>query len=256
MMTIPEESLSFKSPKTQQNLALFKLGRQIYALPVEVIVQIIPLVTIMPLPQAHAAVRGLINVRGTLTPVVSLSNLLGLPEPELRLHTPILLVKYRNYTLGTIVEDVVDVLAVTSREVESSDEILPETLQNNTALVALANTAKGTIFILDLARLLGDGLNEDLLEELETITTPAGEKAKAGGAPVSASANAAIPEKHSPPATELPLTNPPGKAIVKAGNKDRKIKSHIRESTPLSEGEGENLEPDPKLDTSAVTNEG
>jgi purine-binding chemotaxis protein CheW len=236
MITKTEEPIPFKTSEAHQNLALFKLGRQIYALPVEDIVQIIPLVAIVRLPKAHQAVLGLINVRGTLTPVVSLSNLLGLPEPELRLHTPILLVRYRNYTLGTIVDDVVDVLAVATQDVEGSNDILPETLRNNSALVRLANTAKGTIFILDIARLLGDRQNEELLEALHTISALDEKKTETV---LPAHASIEIFEEHEHPADTQLLSLPSANTSMKTEKKNRK------KSASASASESDTLKSDP-----------
>lgn len=241
MIPAIEESfpLITTASETRQDLALFKLGQQMYALPVEVIVQIIPLVTIIRLPQAHRAILGVIDVRGALTPVVSLASLLGLPELVLRLHTPILLVRHRNYTLGMIVEDVVDVMTVTGQEVESSDDIIPETLRNNTALVALANTARGTIFILDIAHLLGESLDREL-ETIGTTITPEVNKAETAVPPAPSS----IPEKYSPPSVELP----PSPAQMKTETNGRKEKSDMQTGDPAPGGSNDDLKPDPKLD--------
>ena len=73
----PENSVAWR------NLVTFRLGQQTCALPIEPIVQIIPMVTITRIPQVNhtvkgpalsadvpSAVEGVINVRGATVPVV------------------------------------------------------------------------------------------------------------------------------------------------------------------------------------------
>lgn len=240
-MTIAEKYVPSQTREEQQILVLFTLGRQIYALPVEVVAQIIPMVTILQMPQADAAVRGLINVRGMLIPVVSVSHLLGLPEIELRLHTPILLVKYSNLTLGIIVEDVVDVLAVTSREVESSVDILPQTLKNNGALVGLINSAKGTVFLLDIVRMFEGRENQTVLEVIKTVATSNGIK-REDAAPAITSPEASQETETS---TAVPMASSPRKkTAVKNRKKGRMAEPQDQESPSAEAGKGNSAETD------------
>ena len=64
----------------QWNLVAFRLGEQVYALPIESVVQIIEMVMITPVPLAASSLQGMINVRGATVPVVNLRCHLGLPR--------------------------------------------------------------------------------------------------------------------------------------------------------------------------------
>lgn len=57
---------------------LFDLGFQKYSLPFQVVDEILPAAELLPVPNAHTAMEGLIDVRGDLLPVFSLSSLLKL----------------------------------------------------------------------------------------------------------------------------------------------------------------------------------
>lgn len=60
----------------------FQMANQEYALPIDVIQEVIRAVTATKLPSAPAFLAGVINLRGKVTPLVSLRTLLGLPPDE------------------------------------------------------------------------------------------------------------------------------------------------------------------------------
>jgi len=137
-----------------RNLVAFRLGRQTYALPIEPIVQIIEMVAITSIPQVNPAVEGVINVRGTAVPVVSLRCQLGLPEAKLQLHTPIILVQTGERMVGLIVDQVADVFNIGADQIARPKDILPDGLGDVPLLQGLMHTSQGTVLLLDLEHLL------------------------------------------------------------------------------------------------------
>lgn len=152
-MTSDTLSESIINNDGENNFIVFKLNQQLLALSVDYVVQIIPMVTIDPLPEADKVIEGLINVRGESVVVVNLRRRLGLPEIELGLHTPILLTKLENYTMGLIVDDVVDVLSFSEEDIVQSETILPEGLGEITVLTGVIQKEIGTILLVNIDRL-------------------------------------------------------------------------------------------------------
>jgi len=73
---------------------LFQLGGDRYALPVNQVIEVLPLVEIKSIPLAPPGVSGIFNYRGTPVPVIDISQMtIGRPA-ELKLSTRIVLVKY------------------------------------------------------------------------------------------------------------------------------------------------------------------
>jgi chemotaxis signal transduction protein len=138
---------------SRQDLLKFRLGRQSYALPVEPIKQIIPMVTITPIPQVSTVVEGIINVHGTAVPVVNLARHLGLPAVDLRLYTPILLVQAGECTIGLIVDEVTDVSSLPIDQIVHPADILPEGLGEVPVLRGVAYGGDGMVSLLDLDHL-------------------------------------------------------------------------------------------------------
>lgn len=138
---------------SQQSFLVFRLNQQFYALSVDFVVQIVPMVTIKPLPRADKIIEGLINVRGESVVVVNLCRRLGLPEEELGLHTPILLVRVHERVVGLVVDEVSDVLSLSLEDVVHSNEILPDGLGEIAVLLGVVQHEVGTIFMIDIDHL-------------------------------------------------------------------------------------------------------
>ena len=148
------------SRNAQRNLVAFQLGKQVYAMPIDIILQIIEMVTITPIPQVNSVVAGAINVRGEALPVINLRRYLGLPERELELHTPIILVQVQNpdaesvrQKIGLIVDEVIDVLSMLDDHVTPLPDILPEELRNAPIVQGLVHTSYGMVVLLELNEL-------------------------------------------------------------------------------------------------------
>lgn len=109
---------------------LFHLGQDRYVLDVRQVIEVLPLLGIMAMPQAPIEVAGLCNHRGTLVPVIDLSQvMLGRPAQR-RLHTRIVLAKYSDdsdvtRSLGLIVEKVTETLQREATDFNSSGVSLP-----------------------------------------------------------------------------------------------------------------------------------
>jgi purine-binding chemotaxis protein CheW len=149
------------------NLVAFRLNEQLYALPIEPIVQIVEMVTITPLPQVNHAMRGIINVHGTAVPVLDLRQHLGLADAGLRLHTPIILVKAKERQVGLIVDQVTSVMNVPVDRIAHPADVLPPELGQAPLLRGLAHTEAGMVLLLDLEHLFE--INSNSLAAVQSL---------------------------------------------------------------------------------------
>lgn len=100
----------------------FALGREEYGLPVLKVREIIKVMDITQVPQVPPHVRGVINLRGKVIPVVDLRLKFGLPPRDYTERTCIIVVEVelqgRRVMLGMIVDYVSEVLNITNDEIE------------------------------------------------------------------------------------------------------------------------------------------
>lgn len=93
-------------------LAVFQLDGQRYGLEVQAVERVFPVVAISDLPGAPEVIRGAVNVRGRVFPVVDLRVRFGQPALTLRLSDRLLLVRTRRRHLGLLTDEVQGVISV------------------------------------------------------------------------------------------------------------------------------------------------
>ncbi len=106
-------------PEEEIRICLFSIGEDLYAIPVEMLTEIIILQKIFPVPTTPPHVLGVINLRGNIIPIVDIR-----PALELSLKAipgQIAIMKYDSLNLGIVVDNVYEVVGVP----ESSVRILP-----------------------------------------------------------------------------------------------------------------------------------
>jgi len=100
-----------QAPKSQQFLT-FLLEDQEYGLEIFKIREIQGYSPITPIPNVPAHVRGVMNLRGTVLPVVDLRMKFHLPTVEYNKYTVIVIATVGEKTVGLLVDAVSDVLTV------------------------------------------------------------------------------------------------------------------------------------------------
>jgi chemotaxis-related protein WspB len=131
---------------------LFHLDKDRYLLNARQVIEVLPLIRILRVPQAPREVAGLFNYRGTFVPAVDLTQvMLGRPSRQ-RLHTRLIVVSYTDgggaaQHLGLIAERVTETLERASDDFSASGLTLPH-------LGLVATDAKGLAQIIEVGQLL------------------------------------------------------------------------------------------------------
>ena len=104
----------------------FQLAREEYGLEILKVREIIGLMEITRVPRTREFVRGVINLRGKVIPVVDLRLKFGLPEQEYTERTCIVVVQVnrRNgpISMGIVVDGVVEVLTLAATDIEDTPD--------------------------------------------------------------------------------------------------------------------------------------
>lgn len=93
-------------------ICLFSIGEDIYAIPIEILIEIIISQKIFPIPTTPSHVLGVINLRGNIVPIVDIRQLLSLPQQSVP--GQIAIVKHGSIMLGIAVDNVSDVISIPS----------------------------------------------------------------------------------------------------------------------------------------------
>jgi purine-binding chemotaxis protein CheW len=90
----------------QEQYIEFAIESEQYAIRIEDIHEIIKMQTITEIPNAMHYVKGVINLRGKIVPVISLRNLFNLDEKQYSKNTRIVVVHHLEESVGIIVDRV------------------------------------------------------------------------------------------------------------------------------------------------------
>ncbi len=96
----------------------FFLGREEYAIEILKVQEIIGLMSITPVPNMPSYIRGVLNLRGKIIPVMDLRSRFGLPPVEDTTETCIVVVQEGQYRMGTVVDKVSEVADIDGANIE------------------------------------------------------------------------------------------------------------------------------------------
>lgn len=143
---------------SEVELLSFRLAEEEYSVDIMSVREIRGWTRATPLPHAPAHVRGVINLRGTVLPVVDLSVRLGMAPVEGDARNVIIVVQVGTQTAGLLVDAVSDILALPRSELQNPPELAADTAQN--FIEALTIVEGRMIRVLDLTAVLPDDAAE------------------------------------------------------------------------------------------------
>ena len=98
-------------PEEEIRVCLFSIGEDSYAIPVDLLTEIIVPQKIFPVPTTPSHVLGIINLRGNIVPVVDIRQTLSLPQQS-GSAGQIAVIKHGALTIGIVVDSVFEVTSV------------------------------------------------------------------------------------------------------------------------------------------------
>jgi purine-binding chemotaxis protein CheW len=103
------------------------IDEDVFAIPVEAVLEILDMRRISRIPEAPPSMLGLIDLRGRSVPVLDLRTKLGLPRIAATDSTRILVIEAgisgRQLVLGLVADRVIEVLAMSDRDIEPAPDI-------------------------------------------------------------------------------------------------------------------------------------
>jgi chemotaxis signal transduction protein len=141
-------------PEEEVRICLFSIGEDLYAVPVEMLTEIIISQKIFPVPTTPPHVLGVINLRGNIVPIVDIRSALSLPRKS----TPgqIAIIKQGIVVIGIVVDNVSEVIAVPLSSVLAvpADAGGPAGKGRSRFLKSIIQRQGGVAALLDIDRIL------------------------------------------------------------------------------------------------------
>lgn len=145
-------------------LVVFTLDAQMYALPLARVRQVVRMVEVTPLPKAPDIVLGVIDVQGNILPVMSMRKRFGHSEPETSLSSQLIVADTANRNVALVVSSVTGVIERRAEEITEAEKIVPGAQY----VEGMTKLEGGILFIHDIDRFLSkkeDQRLDDLLAQ-------------------------------------------------------------------------------------------
>jgi len=150
------ESKSEKALRREGKYLTFTLAGEEYGAGILKIKEIIGIIAITPVPQTPDYVKGVINLRGKVIPVIDLKLKFGMPPIEYTERTCIIIIEIKkeagHILVGFLVDAVSEVLNIKEADIEDTPNF--GTLLNTDFILGMAKSGGAVKILLDIDRVM------------------------------------------------------------------------------------------------------
>jgi purine-binding chemotaxis protein CheW len=147
-----------KAVEATEHLVTFFLSDEEYGIDVRLVQEIIRVTEVTQVPRAPEFIKGVINLRGRIIPVIDLKRKLGLGEVAIATKTRVVVVRLRDRLVGLLVDGASQVLKVPVSTIEAAPDEVVEIDANY--IRGVAKLVERLIILVDLPKILGADLRE------------------------------------------------------------------------------------------------
>jgi purine-binding chemotaxis protein CheW len=145
----------------------FALGSEEYGLEILKVREIIGYMEITAVPQTPSYVKGVINLRGQVIPVIDLRTKFGMETAKITEETCIIVVEInqssRKFSTGIVVDHVQEVLDIDGESIESAPQF--DSTVNTDFILGMGKVGDTVKILLDIDKVLGNSGIDKLAQE-------------------------------------------------------------------------------------------
>jgi len=135
----------------------FQLAQEVYGLEILAVREIIGLLEITRVPRTPDFIRGVINLRGRVIPVIDLRLKFGMEATAATEQTVVIVVQCRlgdrTLTMGVLVDLVLEVLSIEAGQIEPPPDLGAASIEGQ-FIRGVGKAGERVVFLLDIARVL------------------------------------------------------------------------------------------------------
>lgn len=139
----------------EMQVVVFKLGCEEYAMDILNVQEIIRLLNITRIPRTREYVEGVVNLRGSIIPLINLHTKFSIEVGQAEEERRIIVCQFDDVKAGIIVDEVLEVIRLHTAQIEEVDELHASINADNIKGIAKVNDR--LLIMLDMKKiLLGD----------------------------------------------------------------------------------------------------
>ena len=133
----------------------FNLGEECYGVDILRVREIKGYSAVTKIPNTPAHIKGVLNLRGTIVPIVELRTKFGMPTVEYTAFTVIILVVVRDKVIGLVVDSVSDVLNIDKKDIQPPPQFGANV--DVSFMSGIGKSGEKLVALLNMEHLLVDG---------------------------------------------------------------------------------------------------
>jgi purine-binding chemotaxis protein CheW len=149
-----EEQEDIDAEGLENKYLSFYLDSVLYGISIKDVIEIVKVVPTTPMPDLPHYVKGIINLRGEVMPIVDVNLRFGKMEKEYNDRTCYIIVNVAGKSAGVVIDEVAEVADLEPAEIKP-----PPTFSaagQGSYVTGVAKTENGTLLVLDLRRILAE----------------------------------------------------------------------------------------------------
>lgn len=164
MTDIVENTMEIEEDTQKDRFLTFSLGKESYGIEIKYVIEIIGIQSITEIPELPEYVRGIINLRGKIIPVLDVRLRFKKEPKEYNDRTCVIVVDIEEVSIGLIVDRVAEVITIPEEEMVDP----PQTNRglSNRYIKKIGKIGNDVKLLLDCEKLLTENELEDLSEAL------------------------------------------------------------------------------------------
>ena len=161
----------FMEEQTEEDLQkgqfmTFQTGREYFGIGISYINEIIQMQPITAVPEVEDYIKGLINLRGKIIPVIDIRVRFKMEPLEYTDRTCIIVINVKSMVIGIIVEKIAEVVTITDDDIVPPPSLGRRDSEQNKYVYGLARIGDSIKLLLDPEKLVKDA-DIEALEELQ-----------------------------------------------------------------------------------------
>jgi len=140
------------SPGPVQELLTFTLGKEEYGIEILKVQEIRGYDSVTAIPNSPDFIKGVINLRGVIVPIVDLRIKFALGSAEYNQFTVVIILSVANRVVGIVVDSVSDVLALGDEQLRPPPEL--GTIMDSSYIIGLGALQDRMLILVDIEKLL------------------------------------------------------------------------------------------------------
>lgn len=165
MAEVMAQELLEQEEDTQKDKFLtFNLGNESYGIEIKHVTEIIGIQPVTEVPELPEYIRGIINLRGKIIPVMDVRLRFKKPYREYNDRTCIIVIDIKDVAIGLIVDSVAEVLSILEHDIVESPQMNRDF--NNRYIKRIGKVGNDVKLLLDCEKLLTENELENLSEAL------------------------------------------------------------------------------------------